>query len=362
MQQTTRYAYIDVLRGLAALLVVYQHTSEITLNPALQTSSVEKSIVEFFTQTIGIGEVGVCLFLMISGFVVPFSLLKYQSEPIRKFAVHRFFRLYPAYWLSLPLGVVFVYWGLGLWGSTQQINWMAVLANASMFQTFFGVGDIMGQYWTLGLELLFYMLCAALFYFKRLQSFRWALAILIAVNVLRLVCKRFEPPEAYPYHALILFQYLGFMFFGIFYRRWLLEKDRRAGIDAFVILLLTSLSFGAASDIGHYLHGEHTALRQPLTQWIAIAVFFCCTRLRQPSNRAGVFLGKISYSIYLFHPIVFYPLFFYWFKTSALHANPHAFIAVAMVLTIVLASITYRLIEAPFVAMGSRIFPSENSR
>lgn len=132
---------------------------------------------------------------MINCFVVPFSLLKYQTDPIRKFAVHRFFRLYPAYWLSLPLGVLFVYWGLGLWGSTQQIDWTTVLANCTMFQTFLGVGDIMGQYWTLGLELLFYILCAALFRFKRLQSFKWALLILVAVNLLRLICKHFEPYE-----------------------------------------------------------------------------------------------------------------------------------------------------------------------
>jgi peptidoglycan/LPS O-acetylase OafA/YrhL len=45
-QVTERYAYIDVLRGLAALMVVYLHTSEIFLNPALHIDSMEHGILD----------------------------------------------------------------------------------------------------------------------------------------------------------------------------------------------------------------------------------------------------------------------------------------------------------------------------
>lgn len=356
MQQTKRYAYIDVLRGLAALLVVYQHTSELMLNPGFHINSIEQSIIEFFTKGIGIGEVGVCVFLMISGFVVPFSLLKYESTPIKQFAVHRFFRLYPAYWLSVPLAVIFVQWQFGAGAGAADIHWSTVLANFTMLQRFFGFHDVMGQYWTLALELLFYALCAMLFHFRRLYSFGAALSVLVAVTVIKLVCKRFLPPGTQVFDQLATFQYLGFMFFGIFYRKWVLDHDRRAGMHAAVLFVLTMLSFGALADIGHFIHGEHGALKMPLTHLTALAIFVWCTRIQQPSNRAGIFLGKISYSIYLFHPVVFHPLLLYWFSTSSLQSTPHVFIAVSMVATILVAWLTYELVEAPFVALGSRIF------
>lgn len=359
MQTTRRYRHIDVLRGLAALLVVYQHTAELMLNPDRHINAIEESILGFFTRVIGIGEVGVCIFLMISGFVVPFSLLKYTSSPLRKFAAHRFFRLYPAYWLSVPLGVIFVYWQFGVQHGGRDIHWPTVLANFTMLQSFFGFNDIMGQYWTLALELLFYTLCALLFHFRRLYSFGAALTVLFAVTLLKLACKRLLPEGSHLFNELAMFQYLGFMFFGIFYRRYLLEHDKRAGLHAIVIIALTMMSFGALADIKHFIGGEQTALKMPLTHLAAFAVFVGFTRFYQPSNRPGVFLGKISYSIYLFHPVVFYPLLLYWFPFSPFHAWPHVFILASMALSILAATLTYYAIEAPFVAMGARIFPGE---
>lgn len=357
MQATKRYAYIDVLRGLAALMVVYQHTAEVTANYATtHMNGVEQSIIGFFTQVIGIGELGVCIFLMISGFVVPFSLLKYTSNPLRHFAAHRFFRLYPAYWLSIPLGVIFVVWRLGTQYGGHDVNWMTVLTNFSMLQTFFGVDDVMGQYWTLALELVFYVLCATLFYFRRLDSFKSMMGLLILIFLTREASRHLLAAGSHAFGVLTMFRYLDFMFFGILYRRWLLDGNRKAGSQAIWMLLFTFLCFGAISNIRSFAGGDYFALKTQLTHLVAIAIFVLCTKLVQPSNRIGTFLGKISYSIYLFHPVIFYPLFAFWFQSSPLARYPHLFIFLSAGLTILISSITYYLIEKPFIAMGNRIF------
>ncbi len=245
-----RYAYIDVLRGLAALFVVYQHTAEITPAPGVHVKPLENSLIELFTRTIGVGETGVCIFLMISGFVVPFSLFRYQSAPIKNFIAHRFFRLYPAYWLSIPLALVFVSWRLGMQDYGQppgwQISWQMVVANLSMLQSFLGFDDIMGQYWTLALELVFYGACILLFAAGYLQSFKAIILFLLSMLALQMVCRIIPGVDKDTLELVISFRYLDFMFFGLLYRKWLLEADKKAGKQAALVLMLAFLTFASA--------------------------------------------------------------------------------------------------------------------
>jgi peptidoglycan/LPS O-acetylase OafA/YrhL len=355
--KTLRYEYIDVLRGLAALMVVYQHTSEIFLNPGLQINFIEGTIIAFFSKTIGLGEVGVCLFLMISGFVVPFSLFKYDSNPIRNFAAHRFFRLYPAYWLSIPLGLMCVPWQGG-----EESIWATTLANLSMLQDFVGYPDIMGQYWTLSLELVFYVLCAALFYWKRLNSFKHILLLLIFFILFREAARHLPFISGFAFGKITSFRYLAYMFFGLLYRQWLIGGYKKAAWQAALIVAFALISFGTVNDFRHFFSGDHFdstgnfALKTPLTHLTAIAIFVFCTHVYRPSNVIGTFLGKISYSIYLFHPIIFYPLYSHWFQYSSMISHPHIFILAAMSLTILISSMTYQFLEKPCVDFGRRRF------
>jgi len=361
MPPLQRLSYIDVLRGLAALLVVYQHASLVTLNPALHIDGLEQSVIEFFRDVISIGEVGVCIFFMISGFVVPFSLLKYERNPIRNFAAHRFFRLYPTYWFSVPLGLVFVYWRFGVQYGGQQISWATFFANLSMVQTFFGFDDIMGQYWTLALELVFYLLCAVLFLGRRLDSFKAMMVILLAVVVGREIGRHYWGIDTEFFRLSTMFRFLDFMFFGLLYRKWLLEDDKQAGWQAILVLIFALVTYGGPTVIRKFIGGDHLALKPQLTYLTAVAIFVLCTRVHQPTNRIGAYLGKISYSIYLFHPVVFYPLFIYWFPYSPAHSYPHVFIAATMALTVLASTLTYRYIEKPFIAMGSKFFSSDRT-
>ena len=57
-----------------------------------------------FLDLFNAGRFGVALFFLISGFVIPFSFK--EPRPLLRFALSRFFRLYPAYWLSLMLALL----------------------------------------------------------------------------------------------------------------------------------------------------------------------------------------------------------------------------------------------------------------
>ena len=358
MSYSPRYQYIDFLRGFAALLVIYQHTVDFATmaQPGVTLNALEASIAHIFTKQIGLGEVGVCIFLMVSGFVVPFSLSSYPIQPVSTFVIHRFFRLYPAYWLSAVLGLIFVWWRFGSQHGGNDINWLMFFANLTMFQAFIGIENIIGSYWTLTLELLFYISCVYLFSRGKLTSLKSILLFFFGLLVLRELLRHVPNISGYYWNVISCLRYTGYMFFGLLYREYLLGHDKSAGKKALIILALTFLLF-AGKDIVRMWSLQMQFMKTPLTQLTAIVIFVLGTSVCKIEGKLGSFLGKISYSLYLFHPVIFYPLYaYFWIKLPpATQAHPHLFFIAAAVLTIVFSYASYRWLEQPAIDMGKRI-------
>ena len=93
----SRLAWLDVLRGLAALAVVFNHFGYF-LPPAVKNP---------VYQWINPGDYGVFVFFLISGYIVPASLERKGS--VRTFWVSRLFRLYPLYLLAVAIAVTLVH-------------------------------------------------------------------------------------------------------------------------------------------------------------------------------------------------------------------------------------------------------------
>jgi peptidoglycan/LPS O-acetylase OafA/YrhL len=106
----------------------------------------------------GLGILGVELFFVISGFVI---LMTVWGRGIGGFARSRVVRLFPAYWVSV-LVVAGVY---GLTRATAldpRLSTGEYAVNLTMLQRAFGVTDANGVYWSLWVELRFYLLIAVL--------------------------------------------------------------------------------------------------------------------------------------------------------------------------------------------------------
>lgn len=70
--------------------------------------------------------------------------------------MRRLCRLYPAYWVSMLGGVL--WW----WQTGRPVHWQTFAANATMMPMFLGQEPLVGVYWTLHVELIFYALCLVL--------------------------------------------------------------------------------------------------------------------------------------------------------------------------------------------------------
>ncbi|MER6830226.1 acyltransferase [Streptosporangium sp. NPDC000563] len=153
-----RLAELDLLRFLAAIAVLAFHyfiafasvwgDRPAELFPAISTVS-------------GLGILGVELFFMISGFVI---LMSIWGRSLGAFALSRLVRLYPAYWVSVAVTAA-VY---GLTAATAldpKLSLGEYGINLTMLQRALGVYDANGVYWSLWVELRFYVLISILVIF-----------------------------------------------------------------------------------------------------------------------------------------------------------------------------------------------------
>jgi hypothetical protein len=140
-----RLAFLDVARCMAALLVFIEHAIDMLVYHYQGTGP-----------HVGVlGKIGVVLFFIISGFIIPQSLQEGGSN--LRFWIRRFFRLYPAYWLAVGVTAVYVHVK-----HEDLYKPSDFLINLTMLQGFVSRPHVLGVFWTLHLELIFYIACSCL--------------------------------------------------------------------------------------------------------------------------------------------------------------------------------------------------------
>jgi peptidoglycan/LPS O-acetylase OafA/YrhL len=343
-----RLANIDTLRGIAAMLVVWQHTSESFIKlPGVAEKGI--FIAEISAQY-DFGRIGIICFFLISGFVIPFSLKHSHHSPIKTFAIRRFFRLFPVYWFSLFLIVLILF----IWNKT--INPTTVIANTTMLQSFFNEPHMIGLYWTLQVELIFYTLCAILFYYKILDNEKLIFILIIAGFSLFIVGQgiaRLAPQTLSITKEFQLMPYLlSIMFLGSLFRMVYDGKDSK--YLKVITLLATLICFGPAlllwvlDFINIKIFAEQ--FRFGAAHTLALVLFFVGMKWFKTSNKLLIGLGTISYSLYLFHPIVMRVMIYTLPDLSYLQGWHLSFyMIIAMVLSILLSIFTYKIIEKPSI-------------
>lgn len=343
-----RLRHIDALRAIAALLVVCLHVTQsyAGIGPAGQTPG--RWMAEL-TQGLDVGRVGVVLFFLISGYVIPSSLHPDRPAPYATFAIRRFFRIYPAYWLSIPFCAFATWW---LWG--LPFTAADFLVNLTLLQDVFGFRPASGVYWTLLVELVFYLLCIVL-------SIAGSLGVPLRIALLAGVLAAAHASGAFalwlevPLNRALVFLplHLSLMLCGTLLRlhadgkqlpvrmRWLLPA-----LLSFYLVLFPLAAAWARGPVNNYV--VSTAL--------GLLLFLAGSRLPRLGTRWLAWLGGISYSIYLFHVPAYMPL--YWWLTRqptdswwrAQHIG--VYLVLSVVVTLVVAACVQRLVERPGIRLG----------
>jgi peptidoglycan/LPS O-acetylase OafA/YrhL len=329
------YAFINFLRGWAALLVAllhfYLNTYEYYKNtPWSQT------IYPYIMGEFDIGKFAVGVFFLVSGFLIPYSLER--SKSISLFAIHRIFRLYPAYWCSIILNLL-----LNAWLAYEAMpDIWTVLANITMLQGYLRHPDLIGAFWTLQIELTFYILCGLLFWigFSKKTNLIICICLLLSFFASFLAHAGLKMPMA-------LFIALTLMYCADALRRNVKNLNKLWIIVALSLIPICMLAYGDVSR------------RYILCYWTAMIVFRLSYHYQSKWFQKPIytFLADISYSVYLLHGSIGIQIAR---AIAARGGSPIVGFGLAFTATIFVSWIIYKLIEYPSIRLGRKIAPSKS--
>lgn len=327
-KKAARFSELDGLRGIAAATVVLLHLStEFHDNFSPQ----QVSLMAF-----PLGHYGVHLFFLISGFVILMTAEK--TNNISEFAFSRFSRLFPAYWVAIAVTVV-VYFVLPVPGGldTRHIV-MRAIANLIMVENWFNIGTLDGVYWTLQVEMLFYIVLAILI---RLHSVDKALPVMTSIVIWSLVDHLVIPRDVWPFYQAIrrlAFIDVAFLFtLGILiYRLQRQTFNRRHALVVFLCL--------ASPATANYFPNNPIS-DTGISALLAVILYLASKeKIKALAWKPLLFLGAISYSLYLIHHSLGQALLYYADRRG-LDAN--AALAAVLVICTVLAYLMRVFVELP---------------
>jgi peptidoglycan/LPS O-acetylase OafA/YrhL len=320
----SRLGIVDALRGCAALAVAWYH---FTQGGGLLAPGLLKSSGTW-------GWLGVEVFFVISGFIIPYSMSAARYALPRdagRFLARRLLRLEPPYVASVALCLVLAYLSTrapGFRGVPVEYSAGQLLAHVGYLAGLLGYDWINVVYWSLALEFQYYLLMALAF--PLLAHDRAALR-LAGFAALCLV------PLAAP-DPLWVTHWLGL--FGIGIAAW--RHSQSGGSAEFVLLLAASgASTWATLGPAEAVAGATAALL------IAYA--------RMPRIAAFAWLGAVSYSVYLLHVPLGGRVINLAGRLEPGLPRELLGLALALALTLVAAALWYRWIEKPSHALARKV-------
>ena len=317
-----RLTGIDALRGLAAISVVFYHY---TTRYQQKYGFNEPPSVEF-----PFGHLGVNVFFVISGFVI-FMTLERIRRP-EDFVVSRFSRLFPTFWAAVLLtaAVEALTQVLG-----SGLTPLQIVANLLMVHEFLSFPSVDGVYWTLQIELFFYLWMFSLWLIGGLRRpYPW-ITLWLLLSLATSGVAGWSLPVPYRVAQLGLLPHIPFFVLGMAvylqHSRGAAERLRPLALGSLALAVI-GLTQGAT-----------------LLAWAAcfVALLLLALRINARVERLArpvIWLGAISYPLYLLHQNIGYTVI-HFAQVWGINA-PGAGIA-ALAVALLLAGAVHTLVELP---------------
>ncbi|HEY6787768.1 MAG TPA: acyltransferase [Trebonia sp.] len=394
---------MDALRGFAALCVVFDHAAYGVLQHARES-------LYHWTD---LGQYGVFVFFLVSGYIIPASLERKGS--LRAFWIGRAFRLYPLYALAIIASVIAYETGLGGLQHAQKVPLTWAASSLLMLPNLLGGVNVPTVVWTLSYEMTFYLLVAALYSVRAHQrSGLYAVGsgvIVLAVGGLLPMAALNKYNGTFgPGHVALLadlliaagitvavgsrdsrlvacgawlaaitglllltvnqtwpfpwtgYTILAFMFTGtLIYRAEQGQAGRaRTALTATAVLGMTlggALWWGTVHPVGATDSAQWRWQYVTALAGAALTFGFGLAIRKRRLPRALPWIGAISYSVYMIHPLITNAISALHWRTSPDAPLPLQLLVAAVTLAaiIVFSALTYYLVEIPMQRVGRRL-------
>lgn len=341
-----RYGGIDGLRGYLAISVFIHHfiITWYWHNTGVWTRPPEDYFQNF-------GKIGVMIFFMITGFLFISKMISDNGKTNWfKLYKSRIFRIYPLYLFILLVISIIVFYQTNF---HINVNFFVLIKDYIKWFIYYGgnINDyshtkiiIAGVDWTLKYEWLFYLSLPLIAWIISKNKIIIFLSLLIILIISYLRLNYFEINTMHFFFFIVggLVAYLNSLKLNI-------TGFIQSSFSTIFILILLLISL-----FYHHTYG--------LLQVICVSIFFTFIALGNTifgflNKKVSIFLGEISYSIYLIHGLVLYTLFSVLnivnIKGLSLLQYEYA-MPVIIIFVIFISTITHILVELPGIRYGKK--------
>ena len=368
-------AFAHRLRGVAALFVLLHHYLSFLYAPplgvmgAINMPAVDRTgYVDLFIGLMGFqleleplaldirnwGAFGVGLFFLVSGFVIPAALLRVRAPG---FLAARALRLWPTYAVGLLSVIAMLALASHIANTQMPYRPLRLLANLLLVEdlAFGNTTDLVS--WTLTIEVMFYLICAAIVPVLRLANTSQLTMIAVLLGMVGYTLSQLTHIQEGVFLPTLArdLRFLPYLFIGTlfhFHFRGLLATWPLM-LNVIVLLALhvgssCLVNFTGAAQQGYYLVYVYAFLVFSLCYGLHNKVKILPSAVSHELDR----LATISYPLYLIHAVHGYVIInalLFW------HINAFLAVALAVLWALAVASALHRWVEKPTHALARRV-------
>jgi exopolysaccharide production protein ExoZ len=336
---------VQILRGLAASMVVFHHAAY-----AIAHYHPQRSVLATFYKLPELGAGGVDIFFVISGLVIAHAARKLPSggTSAREFAKRRLLRVLPPYWVFT--GILIAMWcaGLGLKGLIMTpmlvvTSLLLIPYTKTDIYGHVGVHPILDVGWTMTFEMYFYLLCSVVIWrVGGNRIFPWVFALLALCGGASLVLTGPGSLLSSITASPLLFEFAGGVFLAHFGTKalpnrtaWMLIALGVGGLTASIFMpdpMAWRVLFWGIPGF--------------LLVWGAIHI---PVNLGRIASRFFVYLGTASYTIYLAHPFFVLAAGTILKRGLGHSINADLLLVLLTLATVLATSLLYFVVERPLI-------------
>lgn len=315
---------VTLIRGIAALAVCLFHFTK----GFITESSVAEVMMPY-------AWIGVEVFFVISGFVIPYMLLglPFKTEHYGGYLLKRLLRIEPAYLVSIAL-IIFLNYISTLFpiyqGNPFSITGFNILLHLGYLVEFFDGIWMNPVYWTLAIEFQYYLVIGFLLILWNRNNKYLTIGTLLAFFALSFL----------PQQEIRFLMHTDIFTIGIicaFYRKEYINKLH------FLIFVLI---------IGSVIYLHHNYVITILSVGATLGIAF----LNNVKNFSWlIFFGNISYSLYLLHVPIGGRIINLGKRFASSNFEKFLVIFMALIISVIAAWVFYKLIETPSHKLSRRI-------
>jgi len=360
---------LDSIRGLAAFCVLISHSFSLFTLPV---------VIDKLLKATGVinAHGAVMLFFVLSGFVLSLPFLKEEKIEYTSYMIRRLFRIYVPYLVSISFAIIlsqiFISNKIGSVSGYIDSQWKTVLNVKLLLEHIYFIGNIHadsfnGVIWTLIHELRIALIFP--FIVILIKRLNWKISILLcfALTSIKVLDIVFHLQKSNGFHSSYIdtLSYISLFIFGV-----LLAKHKTDAISFFkkltfikkvIFFMISILLFNFSGLIIFDLlvltkvsvFSKFGLIMQEYGMGLGAVGFFIIAIGSSKVEKALMakpisFVGKISFSLYLYHPLVLLSCIHLFYYTLPFWS----ICIITIVFSLVVAYITWKFVEVPSMRLG----------